>query len=362
MSSYAIDDLHLQTALLDAVEAAVGEIVAASEALSPVLLVGAPLRHGGRLYNCGLAISRGRLLGVVPKSYLPNYREYYEKRWFSHGRDAAGLAISRRRPRRPLRLRPDLRGDRPAGLHPAPRDLRGLLGRDPALLRRRAERRDHPRQPLRLQHHHRQVRRAPHALPLAILPRRRGLRLFRRRPGREHHRPRLGRPGGDLRAGRHARGIRALRAGAGALHRRRRYRPHSRRTDAHGHLRRRRRSGRPHRPSVPPGALRAPAELRGPRADPADPAVSVRAEPQEPSRPGLLRGVQHPGGGPAPPPGVHRLRAHGDRRLRRPRFDPRADRRLQGLRPSRAPALDDPRLSPCPASPPATRRSRTPGS
>ena len=94
VSSYAIDDLHLQTALLDAVEAAVGEIVAASEALSPVLLVGAPLRHGGRLYNCGLAISRGRLLGVVPKSYLPNYREYYEKRWFSHGRDAAGLAIA----------------------------------------------------------------------------------------------------------------------------------------------------------------------------------------------------------------------------------------------------------------------------
>ncbi len=94
VSSYAIDDLHLQTALLDAVEAAVGEIVAASEALAPVLLIGAPLRHDGRLYNCGLAISRGRLLGVVPKSYLPNYREYYEKRWFSHGRDTAGLSIA----------------------------------------------------------------------------------------------------------------------------------------------------------------------------------------------------------------------------------------------------------------------------
>ena len=93
VSSYAIDDLHLQTALLDAVDAAIGEIAAASEGLAPVFLIGAPLRHRGRLYNCGLAISRGTILGVVPKSYLPNYREYYEKRWFSHGRDVAGETI-----------------------------------------------------------------------------------------------------------------------------------------------------------------------------------------------------------------------------------------------------------------------------
>lgn len=93
VSSYAIDDLHLQAALLDAVEAAVDGIVAASADLSPILLIGAPLRHGGRLYNCALAVSRGALLGVVPKSYLPNYREYYEKRWFAPGRSAAGLAI-----------------------------------------------------------------------------------------------------------------------------------------------------------------------------------------------------------------------------------------------------------------------------
>ncbi len=93
VSSYAIDDLHLQTALLDAVEAAVAEIVAASADLAPVLLIGAPLRRAGRLYNCALAISRGALLGVVPKSYLPNYREFYEKRWFAPGRDVAGATI-----------------------------------------------------------------------------------------------------------------------------------------------------------------------------------------------------------------------------------------------------------------------------
>lgn len=93
VSSYAIDDLHLQTALLDAVEAAVGRILEATAALAPVLLIGAPLRHDGRLYNCALVLSRGRLLGVVPKSYLPNYREYYEKRWFAHGRGVAGASM-----------------------------------------------------------------------------------------------------------------------------------------------------------------------------------------------------------------------------------------------------------------------------
>ncbi|WP_095011696.1 NAD(+) synthase [Tsuneonella mangrovi] len=93
VSSYAIDDLHLQAALHDAVEMAVGEIVLASRDFRSLLVIGAPLRHNGRLYNCALAIHRGRLLGVVPKSYLPNYREYYEKRWFANGRSISGLEI-----------------------------------------------------------------------------------------------------------------------------------------------------------------------------------------------------------------------------------------------------------------------------
>ncbi len=93
VSSYAIDDLLMQTALLDAVEAALEAIRAASADLAPVLLLGAPLRHEGRLYNAAVAIARGEILGVTPKSYLPNYREYYEKRWFAHGRDVAGATI-----------------------------------------------------------------------------------------------------------------------------------------------------------------------------------------------------------------------------------------------------------------------------
>ncbi|OYW44408.1 MAG: NAD(+) synthase [Sphingomonadales bacterium 32-68-7] len=93
VSSYALDDLVMQSALLDAVETAIGEIVAASAGLSPVLLIGAPLRHEGRLYNCALAVADGKLLGAVPKSYLPNYREFYEKRWFASGINIRGATI-----------------------------------------------------------------------------------------------------------------------------------------------------------------------------------------------------------------------------------------------------------------------------
>jgi len=93
VSSYALDDLLLQSALLDAVEEAIGAIAAASKGLTPVLLVGAPLRKDGRLYNCALAIADGRVLGAVPKSYLPNYREFYEKRWFASGLNVRGQTI-----------------------------------------------------------------------------------------------------------------------------------------------------------------------------------------------------------------------------------------------------------------------------
>ncbi len=93
LSSYAIDDLHLQDALCDATEAALADMVDASAALKPVLLVGAALRRSGRLYNCAVVIARGRILGVVPKTFLPNYREYYEKRWFASGAGLTGLSI-----------------------------------------------------------------------------------------------------------------------------------------------------------------------------------------------------------------------------------------------------------------------------
>jgi NAD+ synthase (glutamine-hydrolysing) len=93
LSAYAIDDLFLQDTLTRRVEAEIAALAKASERLKPVLIVGAPVVRNGRLYNCAVAISRGRILGVVPKSFLPNYREYYEKRWFASGVGLTGLEI-----------------------------------------------------------------------------------------------------------------------------------------------------------------------------------------------------------------------------------------------------------------------------
>ncbi len=94
MSGYALDDLLLQDAVLDATEAAIATVARASAELLPVLLVGAPLRHAGRLYNTAVAIHRGRVLGVVPKIHLPNYREFYERRHFASGSEAPGDMIT----------------------------------------------------------------------------------------------------------------------------------------------------------------------------------------------------------------------------------------------------------------------------
>jgi NAD+ synthase (glutamine-hydrolysing) len=93
LSAYAIDDLFLQDALLVRVEAEIAGLVAASRKLAPVLIVGAPLQHMGALYNCAVVIARGRILGVTPKSFLPNYREFYENRWFAPGAGVAGATM-----------------------------------------------------------------------------------------------------------------------------------------------------------------------------------------------------------------------------------------------------------------------------
>ena len=93
ITSYAIDDLHLQDAIIATTQSALAQVVAASAKLIPLLLVGAALPHSQRLYNCAVAIHRGRVLGVVPKTFLPNYREFYEKRWFASGANLHGLTI-----------------------------------------------------------------------------------------------------------------------------------------------------------------------------------------------------------------------------------------------------------------------------
>jgi len=90
LSGYSIEDILLQDSLLGAVEAALSEIVTASAGLMPVLVVGAPLRHLHRVYNTAVVVHRGAVLGVVPKSYLPTYREFYERRQMAPGDDVSG--------------------------------------------------------------------------------------------------------------------------------------------------------------------------------------------------------------------------------------------------------------------------------
>ena len=79
LSAYSNDDLFQQDALQDAALSALGVIIKKSVELTPVVLVGAPLRIEGKLFNCAVAVYRGQALGVIPKSYLPNSREFYEK-------------------------------------------------------------------------------------------------------------------------------------------------------------------------------------------------------------------------------------------------------------------------------------------
>lgn len=94
LTGYTVDDLLQQDALLDAVEAAITTLAEASKDLAPLFVVGAPLRDNGRLYNTAVAIQGGRVRGVIPKSFLPNYREFYERRWFTPGAGVVGRTLT----------------------------------------------------------------------------------------------------------------------------------------------------------------------------------------------------------------------------------------------------------------------------
>jgi NAD+ synthase (glutamine-hydrolysing) len=83
LSAYSCDDLFQQQALLDASREALGKILDASREFPVVAIVGLPLVFDHMLFNCAAVVHRGRLLGLVPKSYLPNYREFYEMRQFA---------------------------------------------------------------------------------------------------------------------------------------------------------------------------------------------------------------------------------------------------------------------------------------
>ncbi len=90
LAGYSIEDLLLNDTVLDAADDAVGALAEATADLGVVLVVGAPLRSLNRVYNCAVVLHRGEILGVVPKSYLPTYREFYERRQIAAGDDVTG--------------------------------------------------------------------------------------------------------------------------------------------------------------------------------------------------------------------------------------------------------------------------------
>ncbi len=94
LSAYSNEDLFHQDVLLDTSLTALASVLDGSRPLSPVIVVGLPLRIDQRLFNCAVVMQRGRILGVVPKSYLPCYREFYEKRQFSAARGAVSDCIT----------------------------------------------------------------------------------------------------------------------------------------------------------------------------------------------------------------------------------------------------------------------------
>ena len=104
LTGYTCGDLLLQPTLLDAAEEALEELVRATRKLPLTLIAGAPLRHGETLYNCAVVFTQGRILGAVPKSYIPGYAEFYEPRW-SHRAPGSPASRSPLRGRRPTSAR-----------------------------------------------------------------------------------------------------------------------------------------------------------------------------------------------------------------------------------------------------------------
>ena len=90
LTGYSIEDLLLNDTVLDAADQAVGRLAEATADLDTVVVAGAPLRSLNRVYNCAVVLHRGEVLGVVPKSYLPTYREFYERRQLAPGDDVTG--------------------------------------------------------------------------------------------------------------------------------------------------------------------------------------------------------------------------------------------------------------------------------
>jgi len=94
VTGYTCADLFNQQALIDEAGARLGEIIERTKKTGIVILAGMPLLAGNRLFNCAVALQGGRILGVVPKTYIPCCGEFYEKRWFAAGGEVGGGSIT----------------------------------------------------------------------------------------------------------------------------------------------------------------------------------------------------------------------------------------------------------------------------
>jgi NAD+ synthase (glutamine-hydrolysing) len=93
VTGYTCGDLFFQPSLLDAAERGLARFLDATRGSGTLFLLGAPLRLGDLLLNCAVACCRGAVVGVIPKVFLPNTREFYERRWFSSGRDVRAAVV-----------------------------------------------------------------------------------------------------------------------------------------------------------------------------------------------------------------------------------------------------------------------------
>ena len=87
ITSYTCQDLFQQQLIIDEAEMALIHLMNFSRSLDIISIVGLPVAYNGCLLNCAAVVQHGKILGIVPKSYLPNYKEFYEKRWFASLKD-----------------------------------------------------------------------------------------------------------------------------------------------------------------------------------------------------------------------------------------------------------------------------------
>ena len=87
LSGYTCGDLFLQAQLLDDSIKALEQVLNETKDIDIISILGMPLRHDNQLFNCAAVITKGKILGVIPKTYIPNYQEFYEARWFSSSKE-----------------------------------------------------------------------------------------------------------------------------------------------------------------------------------------------------------------------------------------------------------------------------------